>query len=211
MKILVAEDDAMVSYLLKATLSKWGYEVVAVHDGEAALRALQGPNAPGIALLDWMMPGLDGTEVCRRIRCDKARAATYLILLTSRESKADIIVGLQSGANDYIIKPFDHGELQARVGVGRTVVELQQALVARVRELEDATAHVKQLRGLLPVCMYCKKVRDDQNYWEKVEAYISKHLDTTISHGICPDCWASEIVPQMSRFGINTDSLKELE
>ena len=193
MKVLIAEDDAMMCHILRYSLSAWGYDVVAVSEGETALRLLQADEGFGMAILDWLMPGLEGPEVCRQLRAGFPHGSTYLILLTTRDLKADLVTGLQSGANDYVTKPFDPGELQARVAVGRTVVELRHTLAARVRELESALAQVKQLRGLLPICMYCKKVRDGQEYWEQLEAYISKNTDAQFSHGICPECWKSEV------------------
>src|SRR5439155_4831059 len=101
---------------------------------------------------------------------------------------ASIVTGLQAGADDYITKPFDRGELQARLQVGRRIVELQKGLADRVRELEAALSRVRQLQGLLPICAWCKKIRDDQNYWHQVETYIGSHSDARFSHGICPDC-----------------------
>src|SRR5262249_57910928 len=98
------------------------------------------------------------------------------------------VTGLQSGANDYVTKPFDRAELQARVCVGKSVVELQRSLALRVRELEDALSQVRQLQGLLPICCYCKKIRDDRNYWQQVETYVGDHSAARFSHAICPDC-----------------------
>ncbi|HYV39836.1 MAG TPA: hypothetical protein VE988_29370, partial [Gemmataceae bacterium] len=120
-----------------------------------------------------------------------------VILLTSRNAKMDIVAGLQAGANDYLVKPYDRGELQARIQVGRTVVELQHSLAKQVRDLEEALGQVKQLQTLLPICCYCKKIRDDQNYWGQVEEYLSKNSAVRFSHGICPDCWKKEVEPQM--------------
>jgi DNA-binding response OmpR family regulator len=199
MKMLIAEDDLVSRRVLRAALSEWGYEVVEAADGVAALRLLQGPDAPRLAVLDWMMPGLDGVEVCRQIRAQPTAEPPYLILLTGRGDKDDIVAGLTSGANDYIAKPYDRKELHARVGVGRQVVELQASLAARVRELEEALAQVKHLQGLLPICSYCKKVRDDQNYWQQVEDYIADHSEARFSHGICPECWEKEVKPQLEQ------------
>jgi DNA-binding response OmpR family regulator len=192
-KVLLAEDDAVPRCLLQAALSAWGYEVTAVGDGEQAWQALQAPEAPKLAVLDWMMPGLDGVEICRRLRARPTPAPVYVLLLTARDAKSDIVAGLQAGANDYVTKPFDREELQARVQVGRAVVELQRSLAARVRELEDALTQVRQLQGLLPICCYCKKIRDDQNYWQQVETYLGQHADVRFSHGICPECWRTQV------------------
>lgn len=193
MKVLIADDDPVHRLMLKAALTGWGYEVVETDDGAEALRLLLRPDGPKLALLDWGMPGMDGLEICRRIREHPSQEPPYLILLTAHDTKADVVTGLRNGANEYIIKPFDSDDLRARIGVGRRVVELQAALSARVRELEEAMAHVKQLRELLPICCYCKKVRDDQNYWEQVDSYLLRHSEIRFTHGICPDCLKREM------------------
>ena len=189
MKILVAEDDAVSCRALEATLQRWGYEVVTAADGVATWDAFQAETGPDLVLLDWMMPGMDGLEVCHKIRARPQTLPTYVILLTARGGREDMVRGLAAGADDYITKPFDPKELQARVRVGQRIIELQRSLAARVRQLEEALARVKQLQGLLPICSYCKKIRNDQNYWQQVESYLSEHSGVQFSHGICPECY----------------------
>jgi DNA-binding response OmpR family regulator len=188
MRILIAEDDQVSRRLLEATLVGWGYEVVLTCDGASAWQALQGDNAPRMALLDWMLPEMDGLEICRRVRSDPARGPLYLIMLTARARKEDIITGLEGGADDYVTKPFDREELRARLRAGCRIVELQMSLAERVAELEKSLTHIKQLHGLLPICGWCKKVRNDQNYWQEVESYIASHTEARFTHCICPDC-----------------------
>ena len=191
MRILVAEDDAVTRRILEVTLAGLGWDVVTAKDGDAAWAAfetLKGKNAPELAVLDWMMPGLEGIEICRRLRATPGFELVYVILLTSRGDKEDLAEGLAAGANDYIAKPFDPVELEARVRVGERMVKLQSSLAARVAELEEALAHVQRLQGLLPICSYCKKVRNETNYWEQVESYLSSHSDLDFTHGICPAC-----------------------
>jgi phosphoserine phosphatase RsbU/P len=188
MKTLIAEDDSVSRRLLQAALHKWGYDVTVTTHGREAWEALQQPDAPSLLILDWLMPEIDGVEICRRIRASDALKSSYVILLTSRGSKEDIVEGLEAGADDYVTKPFDHGELRARVQVGSRVIGLQNALAERVHQLEEAIASVKTLQGLLPICCYCKKIRDDGNYWHRVESYIAGHANVRFSHGICPDC-----------------------
>ncbi len=204
MNILVAEDDQISRLMLQGMLSEWGYNVIAVADGIEAWEVLQRDDAPRLAVLDWVMPGMDGIEVCRKVRERPAAEPSYLLLLTSRDAKADVVLGLQSGANDYLAKPYDRNELRARIEVGRTVLTLQQSLSARVRELEAALAQVTQLQGLLPICAYCKKIRDDGNYWEQVEHYIARHADVRFSHGICPDCYRDVVGPQLVQLSLGT-------
>jgi DNA-binding response OmpR family regulator len=109
--------------------------------------------------------------------------------LTTKSDKEDVVVGLDAGADDYVTKPFDREELRARVQVGLRVVQLQHALADRVNELEEALSRVKQLQGLLPICSFCKRVRNDQNYWQQVESYVTQHSEAKFSHSICPDCF----------------------
>jgi phosphoserine phosphatase RsbU/P len=198
-KVLIAEDDMISRRLLEATLTRWGYEVVVTCDGMAAWEVLRSPEAPALAILDWMMPGMDGIEVCRRVRSAPTATPPYLILLTAKGRREDIVIGLQAGANDYVTKPFDREELHARMQVGLRMVELQQSLADRVKALEEALTRVKQLQGLLPICSYCKKIRDDQNYWQQVESYISEHSEAQFSHSICPDCYERRVKPELDQ------------
>lgn len=178
-------------------LKKAGYDVTFAPDGEQAWARLSEPNPPSIALLDWEMPGLAGPEVVERIRARGDAAPTYVILLTSRDSSADIVAGLKAGANDYVTKPANEDELVARVNVGARVVELQLALAERVRSLEEALANVRALQTLLPMCAYCKAIRNDQNYWEKVETYFHDHSGVSFSHSYCPSCYDRFVKPQL--------------
>jgi len=137
MRLLIAEDDMTSRAVLTAIVKNWGYDPVAVEDGSSAWDIMQKPDAPPLALLDWEMPGMNGLEVCRTIRDKNSSSPPYLIILTSRGEKADIVEGLDAGANDYISKPYDNSELQARINVGRRMVELQTELL----DARDALAH----------------------------------------------------------------------
>ena len=131
MKILVAEDNSFYRHMLVSTLTEWGYETIAAVDGAEAWEQLRGGGAPQLAILDWMMPKMDGLEVCRKVRALNNPEATYVIILTAQEGKANIVTALESGADDYLTKPFDRGELRARLQVGLRIVGLQtsQAVV----------------------------------------------------------------------------------
>ncbi len=188
MKILVADDDDSIRRMLTTMLTENGYVVVAVSDGEQAWEVMAQENAPAVGILDWNMPAMTGPEVIRRVRSVPRSYASYLLLLTAKDRRGDIVEGLQAGASDYITKPFDCDELLARLQVGVRMVNFQMELGQRVRDLEEALDHVRHLQGLLPICSYCKKVRDDQNYWHQVDRYISSHTDAQFSHGICPEC-----------------------
>ena len=189
-KLLIAEDEPMLRSQLTDLVQGWGYEVTAACDGLEAWEVLQGRGAPSLAVLDWNMPGLQGDEVCRRARAELADKPLHIILLTALKiSRKDVVDGLNSGADDYLAKPFHAAELRARLRVGERIVTLQTELCARVAELETALGQIRQLQGLLPICSYCKKIRDDQNYWHQVEHYIADHSNTRFTHGICPTCY----------------------
>lgn len=199
MQILIADDDPVSQTLIAHTLMQAGYSVIQCEDGEKALHVLQSPGGPTLGILDVMMPGLDGIQVCRALREHKNSRPFYLILLTSKGDQEDIVRGLEGGADDYIVKPFDLKELRARIRVGVRVLNLQSRLTERLQALESALNQVTQLQGLLPICSYCKKIRNDQNYWQQVEEYVSSHADVQFSHGICPNCFEKELVPQFRR------------
>ena len=201
MKILIAEDDLTSRRILEAILKKWEYEVVSVQDGTEAWKAVEASDPPPLFILDWMMPGMNGVEFCREIRRIKPPTPPYIILLTSKRQREEVVEGLEAGANDYVRKPFDREELRARIRVGERVVELQRALSDRIRDLETALSRIKTLQGLVPICCYCKKVRNDKNYWEQLETYLSQHSGVEISHGICPDCLEKHIRAQIGAAG----------
>ena len=188
MRVLIAEDDRVTSRLLAEVVKSWGYNVTLAADGHAALEALKSDDAPELALLDWMLPGLDGPEVCRSVRSLKKQAPTYIILLTSKSAREDVVAGLEAGADEYLVKPIDREELCARLNAGGRIIDLQQRLANQVRELEAALTSIRKLTGLLPICAYCKSIRDDSNYWHRVEEYVTQHSEATFSHGICPKC-----------------------
>jgi DNA-binding response OmpR family regulator len=144
---------------------------------------------PTLAVIDWNLPGVDGLTLCREMREVSGRDDVHIILLTANGDKRDIVAGLNSGADDYIVKPFEWDELKARVKIGARTIRLQGMLGDRVRELETALARVRQLSGLLPICSYCKAIRDDNDYWQQLETYLVEHSEAQFSHGICPPCF----------------------
>jgi len=206
-RILIAEDDVVSRRMLEVTLTKWGYEVITTENGVQALEVLCQPDAPSLAILDWMMPGMDGAEVCLKAREMAADRSLYIILLTAKGRKEDIVEGLTAGADDYIVKPFDRSELKARMNAGERILRLQAELSARVKELELALTNVKLLQGLLPICCYCKKIRNDQNYWEQVDSYISDHSEAQFTHGICPECRDKIVKPELERLKIDEQAV----
>ncbi|MGF1511573.1 MAG: response regulator transcription factor [Myxococcota bacterium] len=201
MRILVADDDRAQRAVTGRALEAWGFSPTLVEDGTKALEVLEHEPRSMVALLDWMMPGLHGIDVCRELRTKPTAAPRYLILLTSRDAPDDVVNGLRAGADDYVRKPFHREELQARLTNGVRILELQDKLEERVRALEGALRDVQQLRRLLPICSYCKRVRNDQNYWTQVEAYLTEHLDLRFSHGICPSCYEDVASRELEKLG----------
>lgn len=173
MVILVGEDEALSRHALVSLLEAWGHGVIATKDGAEAWAALQSRPDVRLAILDWMMPGLDGLELCRRLRAREGEYV-YVILLTARDRTQDIVTGLDAGADEYIVKPFDASELQARLRTGIRIIEL--------------LSHVKQLQDLIPLCMYCHNVRTDKKTWQRIEAYLADHAHAMVSHSICEKC-----------------------
>ncbi len=194
--ILVAEDTRTVMAFIRKALEAANYSVIPAEDGLKAWE-LYLEHRPRMLLVDWLMPGLDGLSLCRKIRGAPGDDFTYLIMLTSRDRKEDMIEGLDSGADDYVIKPFDMDVLQSRIRVGWRIVDLERNLAEKVTALECSLTQVKQLSGLLPICSYCKKVRRDKGYWEQVEVYIADRTEAEFSHGICPRCYEKEAMREL--------------
>lgn len=188
MEILIADDDAPSRLMLQAFLTKWGYSVTAVCDGEEAWKILCEPEHPHILILDWIMPGIEGPEIVQRLREREPEQLYYAIIITSRSNKDSAATALDRGADDFVGKPFDNAELRARLAVGCRIYGLQNMLSAQLQKLEETLAQVKMLEGIIPICMYCKKIRDDHNSWNQLEQYISDHSEAQFSHGMCPKC-----------------------
>ena len=189
MKILVAEDEPLTLIKLTGLIQGWGYQPVPIATGSEAWELLLREEDTNLALLDWQMPGLTGEELCRRARKHLAQRPLHIILLTAtRTGTDDKVCGLAAGADDFLTKPFETPELRARLKVGERLVRLQLELRRRIMELESALAQVHQLQRLLPICSYCKRIRDDNDYWHEVENYVMSHTGAKFTHGICPEC-----------------------
>ncbi len=186
--VLIAEDHDSARSALKSLLEWKGFTVTSVADGQDALEILSAENGPSIALLDWEMPGLSGPEICAAIRNQSAVHYRYLIVITARDGEEDITEAMASGADDFLRKPFGVPEVLARVRNGQRTLRLERSLATRIAELERSLEEGRQLKRLLPICAYCKSIRDDTNYWQEIEQYIHKHTGTDFSHGICPTC-----------------------
>lgn len=173
MKILLAEDDPIGQRIAKVTLEKLGHEVIVVDDGEQAWDALL-KQTFHVIVSDWMMPVLDGLDLCTRVRERPGAKYVYFILLTARTGKADYYKAMETGVDDFLAKPLLRDELLVRLRVAERILKFM--------------GQVQDLKRLLPICSYCKKVRDDKDYWHGIETYIHAHTGADFSHGICPEC-----------------------
>ncbi|MDB6025364.1 MAG: response regulator receiver protein [Verrucomicrobiales bacterium] len=172
--VLIAEDDDVTARVLEITLKKLGLKTVVAHDGAAAWRAFE-ESSPAIVLTDWQMPELSGIELCKKIRGFEKPDYTYIIVLTAAfQSKQNYTEAMNAGADDFLRKPYDPDELALKLRAAERIIGFH--------------AQVRDLRRLIPVCAYCKKIRDDKNYWQQVEGYLQKQTGSQITHGICPSC-----------------------
>jgi len=186
LKILIAEDDAAARMFLLAALKRMGHHCVVAVDGKQAWEAYQ-ESQPSVILADWLMPGLSGLELCRMIRADRRERYPYVILVTALSGKGSYLEGMDAGADDFVTKPFDLDEMGARLRVAQRIINLQ--------------TEIHQLHGLLPVCSYCRRIRDEQDAWSSLESYVAQRTKVVLSHSICPDCYRSKIEPEISRLG----------
>lgn len=211
MDVLIADDNVTTLRLLERYLHAWGYAVTSVGSGTEAWEILRRPESPRLVVLDWMMPGFDGIELCRRMRALAWGDLFHIIILTARESRQDILTAFEAGADDFITKRFDKDELRSRINVGQRVVALQSTLHARVEELERAMSHIKRLQGILPMCMHCHKIRTDREVWQKLDEYITENTDAMLSHSLCPEClerYYPQVVSRAGKKGTSRDGGK---
>ena len=187
MKILIADDDPIIRQVLMNLLSKWGYGVVPTTNGAEAWEVLQHDTSLRLGIFDWFMPEINGMELTRRIR-DANIAPFYIMLCTARGGKDSMLDALESGADDFISKPFDKEVLQARIKVGVRAVELQSYLIQRITEAEGAAQGLAQLKNFVAVCSVCGNVRDMQDQWHKIQLPFPTNTGETAFHVCCPDC-----------------------
>jgi DNA-binding response OmpR family regulator len=189
LKILIAEDEFTTRMMVQVCLENWGYRVESVTDGKAAQAALEKPDGPQIAILDWEMPGLDGVEVCRQVKEQSTAIAPYIILLTSRDSSTDIVKGFDAGADDYMTKPFNDNELRARVRVAERLVRTQLSLAESVAELKEALNQVEMLENGVEVCRQCRKIFSPYDgEWHGYNDVLDNGADPRFIVSTCSDC-----------------------
>ncbi len=179
MKILIAEDDPVSVKILQITLEHSNHQVVTAASGSEAWEIFD-REPIRVLVSDWMMPGMDGLELCRKVRGRPKTDYTYFILLTAINTGRDNLrQAMDAGIDDFLVKPLDREAIIMRLRVAERILEF--------------TRQIRQLNELLPICMYCKRIRDDKDYWQQVEAYLHTHTGSNFSHGICPDCFAKEM------------------
>lgn len=191
-KKLLVVDDVRENLIILYKLLHREYEVIGANGGEEALR-LASEAAPDLVLLDVMMPGMDGFEVCRILKGDDRTRNLPVIFVTALNDETDESKGLELGAVDYITKPFKPAILRRRIATHLQLQAQKNELAGKNAELQSALARVKELSGLLPICMTCKKIRDDRGYWNQLESYISNHSQALFSHSFCPECAQAEM------------------
>ncbi len=178
-KVLVAEDDPVSATILCALLERLGYTPLLARSGSEAW-AMFDAEPMRIVISDWTMPGLDGLQLCEKMRARSSTAYTYFILLTAKHTSTDnYALATAAGVDDFLTKPLDRDALQMRLRVADRILRF--------------TAEIRQLKELIPICVYCRKVRDEGDYWERVETYIQKETGSRFSHGACPDCFEREM------------------
>ena len=184
MKILTVEDNAVARAVLRQALKRLGHEVIEAVDGEAGWAAFQRHDEVRVIVSDWTMPRGDGLDLCRRIRARAGEDYVYFILLTARDaSEQNQTDAADAGVDDFLSKPLDVSELWMRLRVAERIL--------------GYTQQVRQLEQMMPICTYCKKVRDDQNYWQQIESYVSERTGSDFSHSVCPDCYQRVVIPEI--------------
>lgn len=201
LRILAVDDDAATRLAFDSIIRAAGWSPVVVDDPEEAYRILTGPDAPPIALIDWHMPTLSGIDLCRRVREAAPDARPYLIFVTVKSASEDVAAGLDAGADGYMTKPIAPIELLARVRAGIRTIASQQDLRTRLQQAEIASAQTKKLRELLPICAYCRRIRDEDQRWSTLEQYLSQHIGVRFTHGFCPDCYDDHVRPDVEGRG----------
>jgi PleD family two-component response regulator len=184
-KILAVEDDKLALTMLRQALVRLGHEVIEARDGREAWAMLR-RDPVRVVVSDWEMPEADGLELCQRIRSRLNAEYVYFILLTGRDaSEANQQNAMDAGVDDFLTKPLDLMELRMRLRTAERILRY--------------TTQVRQLEELLPICSYCKKIRDDKNYWQQMEGYINERTGSEFSHSVCPDCYQRVIVPELEK------------
>lgn len=187
-KILIVDDDPEVLFATARIVSAQGYHVLEADTGAACLEIAKKEH-PDLILLDVVLPDIYGTEVCKQIKGDPSLKNTFVIMISAlKKASNDQADGLDTGADGYIARPISNRELQARINAWVRILRAERERDRLIVELQQALDKVKVLSGLLPICSYCKNIRDDKGYWNRIEAYLQKHSDATFSHSICKTC-----------------------
>lgn len=210
MRLLVVDDDSFFRELLKRSLAV-SYDVVTANDGEEAWEILRQPDCPSLAIVDWVMPRMNGPQLCRLIRGSPNHSSMYLIILTAKNTPADVVSGLRAGADDYVTKPFNIEELKARVRVGVRLIEMQAILAKQAVTLGNSLSRERQLLDLLPLCPSCRQVRIDSHYWPRLEEFLKASAPTSPPGGRCCRCTEHAAAPEFQLMdGMSEDKVEPL-
>ncbi len=188
MDILVADDEITTRSTLHHILQRLGHSVRTASDGEEAWSIMLEESVPRIVILDWMMPKMNGLELSKKIQSLRIRPLIYIILLTIRDTRTDMLEGFAAGIDDFMAKPFDYDVLQARIHVAQRTLNSATELANRVKQLENAKEHIRTLQEILPICMHCHSIKTDEQSWQRIEDYLNEHDDVMVSHDLCPSC-----------------------
>jgi DNA-binding response OmpR family regulator len=188
-RILIVDDDPVNLKLVAGLLSQALPCDLCFALGGAEALALMDRVAPDLVVLDVNMPGMSGFETCAAIRSLDRQGETPIIFVTAHNDQDSILRGFEAGGSDYVVRPFSGQELLARIKVHLELKLRRDQLVRQKEVLEEALLRIKRLEGIIPICMYCHKIRDDHSSWQQLEQYISEHSEVHFSHGICPDCY----------------------
>ena len=187
MKILAVEDDLVALAVLEGTLKSLGHDVISTTDGESAWALLK-EHRCRLVVCDWALPELDGLRLCHRIRAQPGEYVYFILLTGAAASNQNRDHAMDAGVDDFLSKPVDLADLKIRLHVGQRIIQY--------------TTHIQKLESLIPICSYCKSVRDDQSYWQRIEAFVAERTGAGFSHSVCPTCYEKHIVPQLKELGV---------
>ena len=198
MKILTVDDDVVSRAVLRQAFRRLGHEAVEAADGEAGWKMLQKHEDVRVVVSDWTMPNSDGLALCRKVRAQVGAEYIYFILLTARDATAENReTAADAGVDDFLTKPLDFPELWMRLRVAGRILRY--------------TTQVRQLEEMMPICSYCKKIRDDHNYWQQLESYISVRTGSDFSHSVCPDCYSRVVIPELEQVKATSNTTPSVE
>jgi len=187
MKVLIVENDPISRLYMEASLATLGMDSEIAESGQEALAILKKTHIR-LVVSDWLMPDMVGLDLCRRVRAQKGEYVYYILYMPVDATKENEDAAIETGVDDFLQKPVNLRDLRIRLHVARRIL--------------DCTEHIQKLESLIPICSYCKSVRDDENYWQQIEKYVGQRTGSAFSHSVCPTCYAEHIIPQLEAMNI---------